>query len=257
MDIDKLTLVAGADIPVPELKVNIHQPTIGEIAVLGEERFYTSIGLFNISADSVVKALTSGPIKSELERIELVKSSIEALSDFELLLQVLNEESNALLSFETILMLILPEYTFSFEERIILGFDRKDPTQSIAITEENYPSLKEAVQTAFCLKSGKTEEFNPGDDRARDIAEKLERAREKVRNLKGQSKEKTYILANYISSLGIGSNALNILNAVDLTVYQLFNQMERYGLFIQNEYALKAAMAGAKNVEMIDWLKNI
>lgn len=257
MDIDKLTLVAGASIPVPQLKVNIHQPTIREIAVLGEEKFYTSVGLFNISADSVVKALTSSPIKSELERIELVKSMITTLSDFELLLQVLNEENDALLSFENILMLILPEYTFSFEERIILGFNRKDPTQSITITEENYPVLKDIVQTIFCLKGGKTKEFNPGNDKAKVIADKLEKAREKVRNLKGLSKEKTYILANYISSLGIGSNALNIINAVDLTVYQLFNQMERYGLYVQNDYALKAAMAGAKNVEMIDWLKNI
>lgn len=256
MDIDKLTLVAGADIPVPELKANVHQPTIREIAVLGEEKFYISMGLFSINATSIIKALSINVTDDKIQELESVKNAISSLSDFELLLQVLNEEDDALRSFEMILSLVLPNYTFSIEERIILGFNKTTLT-SIAITVENYPILKDVLDTAFCLKQVKTEEFNPVDDRARAIADKIKKARERVRIAKGENLEKTYILANYISSLGIGSNALNIINAVDLTVYQLFNQMERYGLYTQNEYAVKAAMAGAKGVEMIDWLKNI
>jgi len=257
MDIDKLTLVAGADIPVLELKANIHQPTIREIAVLGEEKFYIGMGLFSINAKSVIKGLSISIPEDRIEEFESVKNAISTLSDFELLLQVLNEESEALSSFEMVLSIVLPNYTFSIEERIILGFNRKDSKQSIVITEENYPALKEALDVALCLKSVKKEEFNTIDERAKAIADKIKKARERVRIAKGENLEKTYILANYISSLGIGSNALNIINAVDLTVYQLFNQMERYGLYTQNEYSVKAAMAGAKGVEMIDWLKNI
>jgi hypothetical protein len=254
MEIDKLTLIAGADIPVPELKANLHQPTINEIAILGEERFYSILGLFNITAESVVKALTSGPLKNELERMDLVKSSLESLSDFEILLQVLKDEPETAAGFESVLSLILPQYSFSVEERIILGFGKSG---TISITEESFLVLREVVKIMFCLNTTKQEEFNPVDDKAKAIADKIQKARERVRASKGESKEKTYILANYISSLGIGVNALNILNAVELTVYQLFNQMERYGLYVQSDYAIRAAMAGAKGVEQVDWLKQL
>ena len=38
--IDSLTLISGIDVPIPEIGVNIHQPTIREIAYIGEKSFY-------------------------------------------------------------------------------------------------------------------------------------------------------------------------------------------------------------------------
>lgn len=38
-DID-LALFTGVDIPVPELQIIIHQPTIKEISMVGEKPFY-------------------------------------------------------------------------------------------------------------------------------------------------------------------------------------------------------------------------
>ncbi|MGE5637208.1 MAG: hypothetical protein ACM3WQ_00745, partial [Chloroflexota bacterium] len=140
------------------------------------------------------------------------------------------------------------------EERMILGLS---PDGTISIDKDSFAELKTVVKTVFCLNAMETTDFNPQGDRAKAIAEKLKKAREKVRTLNGEQNEKNYILANYISSLGIGSNALNILNAVDLTVYQLFNQMQRFGLYVQHDYAVRASMAGAKDVEQIDWLKQL
>ena len=40
MNID-LALVAGVDIPFPEAGVTLHQPTIKEIAFLGEDVFFS------------------------------------------------------------------------------------------------------------------------------------------------------------------------------------------------------------------------
>lgn len=254
MEIDYLTLVAGADIPVPELKANIHQPSIKEIAVIGEERFYKSLSLFDIGKESMEKVLTSDIVQQELQSIELVKNALESMSDFEVLLQVLKEDHEARIGFETILMLVFPQYTFEFEERFILGVS---PEGSFTLNEMNFGILRDVIKTMFCLRAVTQEEFNPQSDKAKAIADKIKKARERVRAAKGQSQEKNYILANYISSLGIGSNALNIINAVNLTVFQLFDQMERYGLYTQHDYAVKAAMAGAKDVEMVDWLKSL
>ena len=60
-----------------------------------------------------------------------------------------------------------------------------------------------------------------------------------------------------MSALAIGSHALNINAINDLTVYQLFNQMQRFGLYTQYESAVKAMLAGAKDVEMVDWLEDL
>jgi hypothetical protein len=39
----RLSLIAGTDIPIPECQLVIHQPSIKEIAFLGEEDFFIGI----------------------------------------------------------------------------------------------------------------------------------------------------------------------------------------------------------------------
>jgi len=52
MDI-RLALLAGADIPIPELQVAIHQPRIKEIALIGETDFFTGIQCLNINKSMI------------------------------------------------------------------------------------------------------------------------------------------------------------------------------------------------------------
>ena len=42
MDI-KLALITGADIPIPECQLVLHQPTIKEIAFMGEHEFFVGV----------------------------------------------------------------------------------------------------------------------------------------------------------------------------------------------------------------------
>ena len=39
----RLALMTGVDIPIPELQVTIHQPTIKEISMIGEQDFFIGI----------------------------------------------------------------------------------------------------------------------------------------------------------------------------------------------------------------------
>jgi hypothetical protein len=48
MDI-RLALMCGTDIPIPECQLIIHQPTIKEIALIGEEDFFMGGQCFNIN----------------------------------------------------------------------------------------------------------------------------------------------------------------------------------------------------------------
>ena len=43
----------------------------------------------------------------------------------------------------------------------------------------------------------------------------------------------------------------------NLTVYQLHNQFERFNLFTSYNQNMRALLAGATNVELVDWYKKI
>ena len=77
MNID-LALVAGVDIPFPEAGVTLHQPTIKEIAFLGEDVFFSGCEILNFS-------------KELLE--EKDKISLENKSDFDILIAILRERN--------------------------------------------------------------------------------------------------------------------------------------------------------------------
>ena len=46
-----LKLYSGNDIPFPEARLSVHQPTIREIAWIGEQRFFTGCEILNFSKD--------------------------------------------------------------------------------------------------------------------------------------------------------------------------------------------------------------
>ena len=49
--IPDLTLLSGVDIPFAEAGISIHQPSIKEIGLIGEETFYAGSELLTFSKD--------------------------------------------------------------------------------------------------------------------------------------------------------------------------------------------------------------
>lgn len=250
--IDKLALIAGIDIPIPDLAISIHQPTIREIAYIGEKDFYMAAQIFTVDKEKYL-GLNSENLSEE------DKVAISRMSDFQLTMTMINGDQLVKVGVLSLLTLLFPTYMINVEERFILLADTKSQEpRTILINENNFSALRDAVKIILCLQSGNTkEEFNPSGVRARAIAEKIKRGREKAARLKGEHLKETSLLSKYISGLGIGTKSLNILNVLDLTLYQMFDQMERYGLRESYEISMKAKMAGAKDVEDIDWLKDI
>lgn len=77
MNID-LALMTGIDIPFPEAEITLHQPTIKEIAFLGEDVFFSGCEILNFSKD----------ILEEKDKI-----SLENKSDFDILIAILRERN--------------------------------------------------------------------------------------------------------------------------------------------------------------------
>ena len=248
--IDKLTLISGIDIPIPELRVNIHQPTIREIAYIGEKSFYMSAQVLTMTVESFLQ--NNGETLSKED-----KEALSEMSNFQLIMMMANTEPIVKVNTITLLTLLFPKCIIEIEERFIMLID-SETKQSIVLDDNNFSVLQEIVTILLCLDSGKQkEEFNPIGDRAAAIAEKIKKGRAKVAALKGEEPKESSFLSKYISGLGIGTNTLNLINVLDLTLYQLFDQMERFGLREAHNMSIKAKMAGAKDVEDVEWLKDI
>lgn len=247
--IDSLTLISGIDVPIPEMGVNIHQPTIREIAYIGEKSFYEAAQTIIIQKEDFINGLEN--ITQE------DKTALSQMSNFEIFLKLIEANSLSSTKVQMLLSLLFPDFNSSIEERFIFLVNPKEQ-KNILINDSNFEILQEIITTILCLQSGNTkEEFNPQGDRAREIAEKIKRGRERAARLKGEKRQQSSFLSKYISGLGIGTNTLNIHNVLDLTLYQLLNQLERYGLYTQYNISIQAKMAGAEGVEDVDWLKDI
>ena len=247
--IDSLTLISGIDVPIPEIGVNIHQPTIREIAYIGEKSFYEAAQTIIIQKEDFINGLEN--ITQE------DKTALSLMSNFEIFLKLVEANPLSSTKVQMLLSLLFPDFNSSIEERFIFLVHPKEQ-KSILINDSTFEILQEVITTILCLQSGNTkEEFNPQGDRAREIAEKIKRGRERAARLKGEKEQQSNFLSKYISGLGIGTNTLNIHNVLDLTLYQLLNQLERYGLYTQYNISIQAKMAGAKDVEDVDWLKDI
>ena len=237
----KLALETGVEIPVPECQLIIHQPTIAEISQIGETAFFDGASFFCISKKNM-----QAEDESVLENLSNFQIFMTAVMDDRLKVKKSN-----LLNF---LSLICPNYKVVFTpQSMILSKDG----QQIMIDEKNFDILQDVVKDVLCLNNSKVsqQQFNPKDKAAQKIAEKLQKARAKVSKEKGE--ESGSMLAQQVSILAIGMK-LSLIFVCNYTLYQLFDQMERYQLNLAWDIDIKSRLAGAKpDKEPDNWMKII
>lgn len=251
MILDKLTLIAGAPIPMPELKAIVHQPTIREIALMGERNFYTYLSYFNISKDVFIDTLTSN--MEDLISINNIYEEFSDKTDFQIFLFLNIADLNIQKGTESILKLIFKGLEdLSFNDMYV-EFTSKQGQQSI-INESIFLIIKDILNQIFCLNNSSKKE-NEANALVREINKKLEERKQKLS--KNSSSKDDYILANFISILSVGSSSLSLDDLLKMTVYQLINVMKRYGLYTQYTAQTQALMQGAENIELVDWFEQL
>ena len=92
--------------------------------------------------------------------------------------------------------------------------------------------------------------------KAQEIAEKLMRGRKRVAEQNGQANAS--IFSQYLSILTVGLSSMSLQELMDLTMFQLYDLVERYQLYISWDIDIKSRLAGAKPDDKPDnWMKNI
>lgn len=241
--VNDLLLLSGNDIPFVPAQITIHQPTIKEIAYLGEEAFFTGCQLLNFSKN----------ILSEEDKVNL-----EERTNFDILIAILREQ-NAVMQknrncVNMVLALIFPEYEISFEKDCIKISKENEEHK---IDNSNYEEFKSVISSVFSFGNSKDSkpDFNPSGDLAKKIAEKLQKRHQKLAEVKPA--QKIDILSRYVSILSVGEQKdMNAL--LNYTTYQLFDEFKRYELKMGHDIYVQAKMAGAKDLkEVEDWMQDI
>lgn len=237
----QLALMCGTDIPIPECQIVVHQPKVREIALIGDTDFFTAIQTLSVNKSMIAQGETLLANTNNFQIFMTIMQEKEAVDKKEAVKQLWP--------------LIFPAYTVSLTPRsiILLG-----ENFNATIDESNFNAFQKIIGSIFCINSGpmETQSFNPNGQKAREIAEKLMRARQRVAAQKKDGEGS--IFTQYLSILTVGLNSMSLKDCEELTMYQLFDLVERYMLYVNWDLDIRSRLAGAKVEKQPDnWMKKI
>lgn len=244
--INKLALMTGVDIPIPQLAASLHQPTIGEISYLGENKYFSALSLLCFNKDMMIASNPKGAFV------------LKDMNNFQIFMTMIQDKNGKNIKQDVIdlFLLFFPGYTVQFLPRGIFCNNAAAST-SFTIDENNFNVLQETVMNVSGLTSrgsGGNAQYNPRGKRAAEIAAKLMKGRAKA---SGQTNNED-VLSRYVSILTVGLNAMSLDKCISLTVYQLYDLIERYGLYTAWDIDIRSRLAGGKpDDKPDDWMKPI
>lgn len=243
--------MTGIDIPVLEIQAAVHQPTVTEISYMGEMNFFQAAQTFCFNKEMLIAA-----------NKDKGNNLLSTMTDFQIFMTLISDQKiqdlqvrqQNMLSF---FMLLFPKYKPNILPRGIL-FVNPEENASFTLDDNNFSILQEIVSQMCCLnKDGGNGGFNPIDDKAAEIAQKLMRGRERSATSKGEKLD-SGILSRYVSILTIGLESMSLNDCLNLTIYQIYDLIERYGLYTSWDLDIKSRLAGGKpDSKPDDWMKNI
>ena len=243
--INDLILLSGNDIPIQEIQVIIHPPSIKEIALIGEDVFFMGCEFLRFKKDNL-----SAEDRSRLEH----------MSNFEIIMSIMRENNSVIKkNVENVIMalsLLFPQYEVDIrpaEMRIIL----KQNDKEFFIDKNNYDFFKQHLDAILNTKED-SEEYNPSGKMAQAIAEKLKNRRNQLAQKNNNEDKKISILSKYVSILAVGEKKdMNLL--LNYTIYQLFEEFKRFQAKMAYDINIKARFAGASDLkeEPKDWMGDL
>ena len=235
-----LALMTGVDIPLPDLQIVLHQPTIKEISMIGEKSFFMGIQLLCIHKNMV---------SIEDERV------LQDTSNFQIFMTMINEKECADKKEDVlqVLRLLFPKSQVIFTPQSMMF--RQD-SMTIMVDDNNFGVLQEILPKIFCLRNSGQESYNPANQKAKEIADKLMRGRARV--AAQQAEHGGSLLGQYLSILTVGLGSMSLQNLMELTVFQVYDLIERFHLYVSWDMDVKSRLAGGKPDKKVDnWMKKI
>ena len=238
----RAALICGIDLPIPECQLIAHQPSISEIAFIGEADFFIGVQALCLYKSMFIED----------------KTLSDDITNFQIFMTIMmdkesKKQKNAV---NMVLKLCFPDYKILITPNSLIF--NKEGQSGIMIDEKNFESLQAILRQIFCMKDGPMDQqaFNPGNAKAQEIAKKLMRGRDRIAAERGGSNSSVF--SQYISILTVGLSSMSMQDLTKLTMFQLYDLIDRYNLYVKWDLDIRARLAGAKPKEESDnWMKNI
>ena len=238
----RLALLTGIDLPVAECQLTIHQPSIKEISFIGDKDFFTGVQCLCLYKSMFIED----------------KNALSDINNFQIFMMIMQEKEakdkkNAT---KQVLTLLFPNYKILFTPNSLL-FQGLENEEKIIIDENNFEIFQKVLRQIFCMKNAPMDQvaFNPAGEKAREIAKKLQRGRERIAAERNDKDSSTF--SQYLSILAVGLH-LPIQSLIELTMFQLYDLIERYMLWVNWDLDARTRLAGGKPDDKPDnWMKNI
>ena len=238
----RLALMTGIDIPIESCQLIAHQPSITEIAFIGDKDYFVGVQCLCLYKNMFIED----------------KNVLSDINNFQIFMMIMQEEEakDKKEATKKVLTILFPNKQVLFTPQSLL-FRDMDTNETIMVDESNFEQLQEVLRQIFCINLAPMDQqaFNPAGEKAREIAQKLMRGRERVAAEKHDSDSN--IFSQYLSVLSIGLH-MPLTSLTELTVFQLYDLIERFYLWMNWDLDVRSRLAGGKPDEKADnWMKNI
>lgn len=235
----------GTDVPIPELRLTLHQPTLKELSYLGTDNdIFSAIRFLILEKDKYFQG---------------VQGNLQ-ITNFQVFSTIL-QESNAKELKSTVfslLMILFPNYSFMFSPSGGLIATNIEENITVLIDDNNFPVLQQKCKECFRTDKlfANEQEYNPVNKKAQEIADKIKQGRARVAAQKANLGEESQI-ARYVSILSVGLK-LSPLEITQWTLPTLFEIFERFNLNLAWNIDLQVRTAGGSpNKAAEDWTKEL
>lgn len=254
MDIkgDLAQILSGMPIVVPNCNVAITQPTVKDICAFGEDDFLTAVQII-VNVEKFVGELRQG------------NPQLEMLSDFHLLMMVLSQDISIKSLISEFFNIIFPNYKVIIERNLI-NFKIEEVKKNIGqLNPMNFEEFQFYLKKLFLPTGtdGDDPDYNPANEQARQIAEKLKKGNE-IRNKLNQEKNSGQVsqslIGSYTSILSVGMG-MDINIFYNYTLFQLYDSFLRYTAKIQYDFYMRVStmpmMDTSEMKEPNNWLDDL
>ena len=244
--------LSGGPVKVPMCGFFITQPRVKDICIMGESRWLMAISLIT-KVDQYATDIKKG------------NSQLGNMSDFQILLLMVKEQISIKVMLSDLFELICPSYKVEYSKNTIDFYITDEEGKSVRvgqITPFTFEHFQTVIKELFSIESKDNEEYNPSNDKARAIMDKINAGKAKIAAQRGQTAitENSSIYAMYVSILSIGMNMdMNIL--YNYTPFQIQDSFKRYIAKVADDFYRKIATTPLMDVSKVEepdsWTNNL
>lgn len=244
-------ILSGQPLPVLDANIFVTQPKIKDIVLFGEDEFLIAVQML-VSMEQFAEQVKRG------------NSELNIISDFQLLLIMVTEDPTIKKMVLDLFSLIFPDYNVEFTDNTI-DFSIIEEEQKFIVGRIhpfNFENFQNVLNDAFIPQGDNEREpdYNPANDMASKIAEKIKKGREKVHAQRAAEEGDHSLFADYCSTLSIGLHEdVNIF--FNYTPFQLYDAYRRFFSKEQSDFYMRVSsmpmMDTSKMETPPEWNRNL